>query len=420
MQDLRNVYHSEEADLEQLEMDIDQEEMKRELTETQFFSLLYGAAKGGRRNSSRARSEDDAYVPPSRTSLLGIPADRPVDIHPLYRQLLDAVGDRELAREHHTDLLMHRDGILYDMEMKLKRDRLRDAASRPDVLLVLDDADTTLLKSVAANSLSMEELKAKFGSSIREADLEFLGDYEEQESNAQNSLDETKQEVERLRQLCIEKGVMRKNAPYHEEYTIFSDAGEAFPNENMSINHEHLHKKEDGLASLRFPILLSNPSHILEKEPKTPKTALREATKLAKTNPDRAQLVADSMKEFGISTLVVESNPDNKCDFINRWLLHKLRISPIEVELLFNVFSAKLKIRNIRRWQEDVLYFWSRDEANISKEEFEAPVTSRDTLEIDESDINWDNEKISRAGSLRGESPRQAVKARRRSANSWA
>ncbi|KAJ9161186.1 hypothetical protein NKR19_g2481 [Coniochaeta hoffmannii] len=413
MQRESNEYHDEEAEVEQLEAELDEEELSRETLETQFFTILYGASGGGsHREDSPSRSVAESYAPPSRASLLGIPADRPVDIHPLYKQLLDAVGDRELAKEHHTELMMHRDSILYDLQLTIKRERLRDAEGRPDKVGALpDSSDIELLTGIADNPSRLDELQAKYRTSIGQENEEFLREFPREDAMLREKLKETKDEVDRLRQLCIDKGVMRKNAPYHEEYTIFSDAGEPFSAETMSINQEHGPKREEALANARFPILLSNPRYVLEDDfPLTPRGALRAATKLPSDDQSRPQLVAEAMKEYGISTLVVESAADNKSDYINRWLLHRLRISPLEVELLYTIFSTELKVKNKRRWQEDVLYYWSRDDANKPKEDYDGVATTRDVLSIDDDvaseNVNSALGMLDRPGSDPGDSPR--------------
>lgn len=387
MQRESNEYHEEEAEVEQLETELDEEELSREILETQFFSILYGASGGsGHEAHSPARSVADSYAPPSRASLLGISADRPVDIHPLYRQLLDAIGDRELAKEHHTELMMHCDSILYQLQLTIKRERLRAAEGRPDKSDALpDSADLELLTASADNPAGLDGLQAKYRTKIGEEEAEFLREFPKEEAMVREKLEETEAEVGRLRQLCVDKGVMRKNAPYYEEYIVFSGSGEPFSAGTMSISQEQAPRREEALAGTRFPILLSNPRHVLEDDfPLTPRGALRAATRLPHDDPERPRLIAEAMKEYGISTLVVESVAEDKSDFINRWLLHRLRVSPLEVELLYTIFSTKLKVKNMRRWQEDVLYYWSRDGANKPKEEYDGVATTRDILSIDD------------------------------------
>lgn len=393
MQKESNEYHNEEAEVEQLEEELDEEELSRETLETQFFTILYGASgDGGRRTDSPSQSVADSYVPPSRASLLGIPADRPVDIHPLYKQLLDAVGDRELAKEHHAELMMHRDSILYELQQTIRRQRLRDNEGRSDKSGTLPDSDDLeLLSAIANDPARLHEVQAKYRTSIGRENAEFLREFPKEEAMLREKLKEAKDEVDRLRQLCIDKGVMRKNPPYHEEYPIYYDAVEDFTPDTMSIGHEPAPRREEALANKMFPILLSNPRHVLEDEfPLTPRGALRAATRLPNDDQARPHLVAEAMKEYGISTLVIESAGDNKSDYINRWLLHRLRTSPLEVDLLYTIFSSTLKVKNTRRWQEDVLYWWSRDGANKSKEAYDGLVTTKDLLSIDD-DLGSEN-----------------------------
>lgn len=405
MQNTRNEYNSAESEYEILEFELDREEKELQVIETQFFTLLYGATRGNHADYTSEDSEDEDYVPPSRTSLLGISGDRPADVHPLYRQLLDAVGDRELAREHHTDLILHRDSILVDLELELKR----DSQGRSQGGSSISEEELESLKSGLAQ-MGAEDIKTRFGATLREEDLEFLREFPEDEKAAREKLSETKREVDQLREECIKQGVMRKHVSYYEEYTIFSDVADPLPGANMTINGDAMPRKGDSLADPRFPILLSNPMHVLAPEPLTVKAALRAATKLPKDDPTKAQQTAEAIKEFGINTLVEQFEPEHKSDYINRWLLHRLRISPLEVDLLYTIFSSFLKVINLRRWQDDVLHFWPRDDANRSPSEFVGPVTPRDDLEIDDTDVSSLVNSIinppSRAGSDRGDEPR--------------
>jgi hypothetical protein len=384
MQKIRDLYQSEELEINELEQQLEDEEGLCEVIDARFLSRYHRSDSSEAQKQSPQRREKSAVRESSPVELLGIKGDRPTDLHPLYRKLLGAVGDRELAREHNSELLMHRDSILYDLDLSLKRERLRRAEGSPDKSRAVSNAeDLETLRIVAEQPEKLPEIQDKHHLTIDEEDYKFLRDFSQNMAVAGDRLARAKAEVERLRKLCIEKGVMRKNAPYYEEYSIYVDSGETIPGGTMSLKDVQLSSAEDGLTRNRFPILLSNPRHVLRDEPLTAKDALREATKLPKDDPDRARMVGESMKEYGISTLVVEAAEGNKSDYVNRWLLHRLRISPMEVELLYTVFSTTLKIRNLRRWQEDVLYYWSRDKANLSKEQFRRQETTLDVLIID-------------------------------------
>jgi hypothetical protein len=156
----------------------------------------------------------------------------------------------------------------------------------------------------------------------------------------------------------------------------------------MSINQEHIPRREEPLADLRLPGAPVESRHVFELE--TPKTALKTATRLPHNDPTRPYQVAEAMKEYGISTLLYETEEEDKSAYINRWLLQRHRISPLEVELLYTVFSTSFKVRNIGRWQDDVLYYWSRDDGNNPNKVFDGPGTMVSHLVIDD-DVGSDN-----------------------------
>jgi hypothetical protein len=69
------------------------------------------------------------------------------------------------------------------------------------------------------------------------------------------------------------------------------------------------------------------------------------------------------MKELGISTLMAKAA--STADYINQWLIHRLRTSPLEAELMLAVCETEVRVVNLRRWQEEVLYYWRLDEAAV-------------------------------------------------------
>lgn len=194
-------------------------------------------------------------------------------------------------------------------------------------------------------------------------------------------LDEATRNVDRLRALCLEKGVMRRNPPYQEDFAI--STGSSWPDRipaEGNIILEEPPRSNTSLAHPRFPILLSNPSHVLQQL--TPLAALERVMKLPNDNPDVAQRRAECMKEFGIDNLM--KKVDSKPDYINQWLIHRLRTSPMEAELMYSISEGTFRIVNARRWQEDVLYFWRKDAAaNRSPQDFQGPLTSRYEWDID-------------------------------------
>ncbi|KAK0651750.1 hypothetical protein B0T16DRAFT_454177 [Cercophora newfieldiana] len=411
MQLARDNYYAAEAEYEQLEADLMREESRLQGFENELYHFLEnedrpndaadtathtdesGTSSGSDSNlddnsdeisgdGSVGHTGNDAC---SSVTLLGISETRHDDIHPLYAQLLDIAGDRSLAKEHHDEIMMHRDKILHDLEMGLHRERMRTDPSNP-----FSEEELGALKS-SLNHIPTDprEFRAKFRVDIDQDDLEFLRDYKVEEEKLRRKLEELSHEVRRLVALCREKGVLRKNAPYNEDHAIYEGINSAsfLPEGNVAIEPEEGRIRD--LSHPRFPVLLSNPSHVLEL--RTSLSALDKATAGPIDSPAAAQRKADCVKEYGIETLmgkVLDNNPEyvNKLDFINKWLIQRLRTSPLEVELMLSIFEESFKIRNLRRWQEDVLYFWRRDEAaSRLPDDFHGPITSRGDLESNNS-----------------------------------
>jgi hypothetical protein len=379
LQKSRNECQSEAVEVDQLEDQLVAAELDLEARETEFFATLFGCAhdKEPQETSPPSVSDMRIHDGSSRASLLGISAERPPDVHPLYEQLMDAVGDRENAKEHYTELMVHRGSILFDLELAIKRERLRDAEGRSDKLsAVVDKADIDLLAFTTGDPGEMDEELGRYKTRIGSDNWNFLLEFPKQETLAIERVAVARAQVDRLRQLCIDKGLMRKHVPYYEEYIIFDDTGKALHDETMSISGEQSPRHRELPARSRFSILLSNPRHVLQLD--TPFTALKKSIELPKDDPTRPQQVADAIKEHSISTLLVEIQAEDKSEFVNRWLLQRLRMSSLEIEMLYAVFvlNTRLKVRNDRRWQEDVLFFWSRDACNYPKEHFRGPVTA--------------------------------------------
>ncbi|KAK3685668.1 hypothetical protein B0T22DRAFT_482619 [Podospora appendiculata] len=381
MQSIRDDYYSAESTYEAMEQDLDLHESELRALEADLFRLLDDQGGSGRQASSSASSDkednrgEEESRPESRISLLGISSDRQEDIHPLYQQLLDTAGDRELAREHYDDLQLHRDKILDKLEIKLLRVRTNQGKTLSEEELIY------LKSSVGQAHTDAGAFRAQFGVTLDEDDLDFLRDFEAREAEAKIGLEESTRETERLRHLCIEQGVMRKHPSYNEEFTVFlgSTPASLGPDGNMRIDDPA--RPGCDLTHPIFPTLLSNPSHVLDLL--SPMQALTKAMELPKDRPDTTQRRTECMKELGIANLM--KKVDNKPDYINQWLIHRLRTSPMEAELALSVAQTTLKIKNIRRWQEDVLFHWRQDEAaQLSPDAFRGPQTPRDELGIDD------------------------------------
>lgn len=391
MQSIRDEYYTAESAYESMELELDKEELALEMLEADM-ARLTREHLGVRRHdplpprppatkvngsvetkpTDRLAHHQDESGPPSPVSLLGISGERQEDIHPLYQELLEAAGDRQLAEEYCEDLEVHYEKILYDLELELHRKRVRNNQGN----LISEEDLRSLRSSLTKVPTDAAEFEARFGITISEDDLEFLRDYQVVEKRARKELEEASQNLNRLRELCIEKGVMRKHASYHEEMAIFSGSSwTPTPADGNLAIESTPRPASGGLAHPRFPILLSNPSHVLDLL--SPITALERALKLPKDDPTSAQRRAECMKELGISTLMKKA--ENTPDYINQWLIHRLRTSPMEAELMLAVCESVFKVVNLRRWQEEVLYYWRLDDAaKLSPLAFQGARTPRE------------------------------------------
>ncbi|KAK4044850.1 hypothetical protein C8A01DRAFT_42459 [Parachaetomium inaequale] len=387
MQAIRDDYYVAEVAYEAMESELDAEEATLEMLEvrtSRFAPVLAdvvpkvelppppptmrapGIVQAKEQDDS---CDEDDSAPPTPVTLLGISGDLYEDVHPLYAELLEVAGDRQLAKEHAEDLEMHREKILYDLEIELHRKRVREDQGNQ----ISEEDLLSLRSSLAKVPTDAAEFEHRFGITITEDELEFLRDYDPVFEHAREELDATTEALSHLRALCLKKGVMRKHASYHEEVAIFSSAPDWSPSPhdgNMAIeppprpppshnNNDHPATTPPSLAHPRFPILLSNPSHVLSLL--TPLQALERALRLPKDDPSGALRRAECMKELGIGTLMTKAA--NKPDYINQWLIHRLRTSALEAELMLAVCEGVFKVVNLRRWQEEVLYYWRLDEA---------------------------------------------------------
>lgn len=321
--------------------------------------------------------------------LLGISGERYDDIHPRYQDLLDKVGDRELAREHCEEIRYRREDIIYELEIKLHRKRMQENPGNSISEEELAEMKTSL-ESIPTNP---GEFQARFELPANEEDLNFLEDYDRQLQRAQRRFDRAEQEVHRLREWCINNKAMRQNASYNELLTIYLGTDQPpLPPDDGNMPIEFVPRTgHSKLAHDRFPILMSNPSHVLDEL--SEQAALNKAMALPADSPESAQRRAECMKELGITKLL--QNAKNTPDLINRWLLHRLRTCPMEIELMLTVFETSCKVVNLRRWQEEVLFYWPRDEAaKKSPLEFEGPRTPVDEIYLGEQNFSRINSDI--------------------------
>ncbi|KAK3308228.1 uncharacterized protein B0T15DRAFT_490821 [Chaetomium strumarium] len=398
LQSIREEYYTAESAYEAMELELDNEEVELRMLQVDLSRISRNWVNMGPqgpfppppppppinvpgRLAEKAKDEADDPVdsaPSTPVTLLGISGDRHEDIHPLYQELLEAAGERQLAEEYVEDLDMRRDQILYSLELDLHRKRVREDQGNQ----ISEEELHALRCALARVPTDADEFEDRFGIPISDDELDFLRNYGIASTRAREELDAATEALSHLRTLCLKKGVMRKHASYNEERAIYSGSADWSPpplDGNMSINPpakpSHANRGVPSLAHPRFPILLSNPAHVLSLL--TPREALEQALKLPKDDSTSALRRAECMKELGISMLMIKA--ENTLDYINQWLIHRLRTSPVEAELMLAVCEGEFKVVNLRRWQEEVLYWWRLDEAaTMELDWFEGPGSPRD------------------------------------------
>ena len=339
MQDLRDDYHSQESDYETLELMVDDEEKQLSGLETRFFSLLAaGQTKVERASPSNGDSSetDSSSLSDLPFELRGISADKPSeDLHPLYVKLTSAMGDLENAREEYDDLLYVKGQYEYEAELK----------------------KTTGKKT----SNDMEE---------------FFDEFPEEENRMKAEVSRLENQVGRLKKMCEDKKVMRKHMSARMAYAL----GPHTKFEDMELDdRDTILAGRQTLAHAVFPEILSQADHMLaEPGPWTSLQALRVATRLPDNDAQKREKQRLAAKEYSIDSLMQGAGTGGRGGFVNQWLLHQLRISRLNVQLLHSTFvsSRSLKIRNLWRWQCDVMYYWWRDNTVASTEGMVSRITS--------------------------------------------
>lgn len=325
-QALRTEYTTQENNYESRELALDSLEAELLLLETKFFTGL----------SHRAGADDDGQVdlrtpsPPLADAdmpleLKGISPDGPQEVtHPLYKRFQDAIGDFSVASENWHDLLSARAGI----DFKLTIDR----------------------------HLGMERLD--------EEEVEFLDEFPQEEARRSEELQEARGKVERLRDACVEQGVMRRHLPLHILYVLYKhfptseDEDENDLGEDIDLSDgppSELVKA--GRARPFLWRLMSQEAHLFGEFPVLPPAALEAARKLPSDNAEKDTQVRDAEEEHFLHGIFSGCPAHNSTAFVNRWFFHQLRISPHMGYLFYKMGSEDAEL-DVLAWQEHVLEAW--------------------------------------------------------------
>lgn len=332
---LRTQYQDSENAYEDLEVTLDEEEETLNRLEIRFFSLLAVDQVTPLEEPPEDEPEYE-HVNNMPNDLMGILPNGPrEEVHPLFLELMAAVGDLENAKEELDELLF--------------------------------------LKEQHEGELRM---KSAAGMELNEAEIEFFDEFPLEEEQMRSSVTTLEQQVTHLRKLCEEKGVMKKHLSSRVSYLLYPEDGyEDIELDNVSV----IMRTHSDLADPTFPVILSQPEHVMAEDfPLTSSGALKAAAALPVTDPEKASRMQLASKEYSIDRLMLDHGEGGKGDFINRWLLHQLRLSSTNALLLHTTFtkSRALKIRDLDRWQSDVLHYWWNDEGAELPEDMIQLVTS--------------------------------------------
>ncbi|KAJ3565928.1 hypothetical protein NPX13_g7320 [Xylaria arbuscula] len=292
-------------------------------------------------NNNNTNNDRDSHSENSKDwALRGISGDRPETFHPLYDKLRVAFGELQLARELLTNTQM-------------KRERLH-AQKAP----VLPEGSLDLLETYGeAGRKKAVELRAM--AHMTEEDAEQLREYDELEQDAKQDIEIFSEKVMILQRECRENGVLPPLSFFQQEgFGVDSFYGDEI---RLAPSPFESHDEAATLAHPVFPHLLSNPTHLLHGFPQTALQSLKMAIQLPLNAPVRAKKMKEAAHEVNMHALISSFKSEDKSDYINRWLLHKLHHSALEAELLWTTFRSKLTILDIDRWQRDVLRFWWQD-----------------------------------------------------------
>ncbi|TLS25384.1 hypothetical protein PpBr36_07523 [Pyricularia pennisetigena] len=426
IQEERSKHSMLQSDLEELEGDLSREEVGLERAEEDFLQQVYRSqleAAGGLARPTVGKilpKKETQQDLPSSASLRGIRADLAQDYHPLYSRLLKAAARKKVEEEELENLILERNYIVRLVTVKhlaaLARERQEQVDD--DTVFEIRPEDTAVFEKQLRDPTNIDILARKYN--VEEEDVDFLKGFEQREKEFDQIVAGIVAEICHLKSLCIERGAMPRYPEPSYEYDINIALG--LPTEQVEeemadpifngrafvpiVRPGFIPKPPPkwpndplSLRNPRFFVLLSDPKHVLEEKPA--QRALKDAVQMVKRQVPANAVQDDTavrknrevqryVKEINIENLILNADPSKKADFINRWLMHKLRTSTLEMLVLLMVSMTTLslsRIANWAAWQYDIARFWTRDDAfNIPEEVFDGPRTSTLRSQDDEGD----------------------------------
>ncbi|TRX92964.1 hypothetical protein FHL15_006102 [Xylaria flabelliformis] len=339
MQNTHVGYQEAEQRLEKVMDELQHNQEELQLQEAAFYKTAVDAL--GTALLSIDEDQDSLSVKSEDVYLRGISGDRPEIIHPLYEKLRAAFGELQLAKELLVNTQMKRAALHARKTQPLTEDGL-------DLLETYGDAGKKKALELRAMALMTEE------------DVEQLQEYDMLEQDARQGIEIYTERVRILQQECRDASVLPLSSHFQQE----GFGLDSFYRDEIRLPPSPFDSNDESvtLAHPVFPLLLSNPTHLLQGFPQTSLQSLRRALQLPLNAPVRAKQVKEAAREANMHSLLSTAESEDKTEYINRWLLHKLHHSAMEAELLWTTFRSRLKILDIDRWQRDVLNFWWRDD----------------------------------------------------------
>lgn len=313
LQDARDKYGSLEESYDTMEERLDEDEYK--------ITKLAEELQGDDDESTTHPEQDESEILSRASDDERSGDSRAVEEqeHPLYNEYLSMLGDADLVRE---DIA----------ELRFEFRKLQEAQ---------------LLRHKVHSSLS------KNGQAIKD-------NFFTKEAALLEKLNDIELNVERLENDCKQAGLLNK-----ENEETETSAGKEYNNKNTNksvwADLNGLTDPKGGDGQFNVVSDQSGEGEVDEKinilEELTTTTADRERYSLLLGQP------AEEKIERDIKSLISDFNPQDPGDRIARWILHRLRSSYSEVELLerISVQHGLDPPANMGKWQEDVLEFWFLD-----------------------------------------------------------
>lgn len=337
MQTTRDAYQQHDLVLENLEHNLVEIQDKLDVLHRRLINTLRHSMEDGA--SPKTSLKTQAPEQSQSDILKGLEIEPATLSNPLYQELLLAIRSIGSARKDRVELFA-------------RKARLEE---QKRFLMIFAKQHPATLRCITP---------------LENSDLEFLDRFEMEERRVSAKMRDWRKQVERLTQLLWERNLIPQSTSlkdvqswYPEEFSVDADLG-------------HDNAKTENTQPRDFAILLSNPSYLLDEDfPITAEASLKLATSIPEGHPRRSSAIAAAAKEVSLESLI--SDAEDTPNFINRWLLHSLRTSRLEVGALFSSYLQVAKgngdVVNIEKWQWDVLHNWWEDESHMRTLEYFRP-----------------------------------------------